>query len=110
MITSRINEWARVQPGKPALIYNDSVFDYAYFAKSIEAARKSLEKYDLPQGATAIVLVSNFFDAWRVNIALRTLGLNTISISSIDQIPALQIKNVACIAVTDLGYRFYRTR
>ncbi len=108
MITNRIYEWARVQPGKPALIYNDSVFDYAYFAKSIEAARQSLEKYNLPQGATAIVLVSNFFDAWRVNIALRTLGLNTISISSLDQIPALQIKNVACIAVTDLGYRFYQ--
>ena len=97
-----------MQPKKPALIYNDAVLDYAYFARSIEMARKFFEKYNLPQDATAIILVKNLFEAWRLSIALRALGLNTIAVSSIAQAKALQIREVAYIVVTDLGNRFHK--
>jgi hypothetical protein len=60
------------------LIYNDAVLDYAHFARSIEITRKFLEKFSLPQGATAIILVKNLLDSWRLNLALRGLGLTEV--------------------------------
>jgi acyl-coenzyme A synthetase/AMP-(fatty) acid ligase len=108
MAMNKIYEWARIQPEKPALIYNNVVLDYAFFARSIELARKFLERFNLPKDATAIVQVKNLFDAWRITFALRTLGLNTIAVASIAQAKDLQIRGAACIVMTDLGYQFYR--
>jgi hypothetical protein len=39
-----IYEWARIAPKKPALIHNDSVWDYADFARAIAVRRKVLQR------------------------------------------------------------------
>jgi non-ribosomal peptide synthetase component E (peptide arylation enzyme) len=78
MVIERIYEWARLQPTKPALIYNDNVVDYAAFAQVIDAYRKSLEMEGLPTGTVAVVAVGNLADAWVLILALRALGLTTI--------------------------------
>ena len=108
MLLNRIYQWARIQPRKPALIYDDVILDYAYFARSIETTRKFLKPKNFAQGTTAVILATNAFDAWRLIIGLRSIGLNTIVVSSIDAAQALQIRDVSRIVVTELAYQFHR--
>jgi acyl-coenzyme A synthetase/AMP-(fatty) acid ligase len=108
MLLDKITEWARIQPTRPALVHNDDIYDYSYFARSIALTRNLLRRHDLPPGATAIILVWNLFECWRLMIALRSLGLDTIVVSSLEQMNALQIRNAACLVVTAFGYRFYK--
>src|SRR5262249_33776638 len=52
-------------------------------------------------GRTAIVLVHSPPDAWIILLALRSLGLNTICVYSIDTALWLKLRNVACVVVTE---------
>jgi hypothetical protein len=58
------------------------------------------QEKNLPVGRTAIVLVHNRLDAWLIIMAMRALGLNTISVTSIPAAKALNIRDAACIIVT----------
>jgi acyl-coenzyme A synthetase/AMP-(fatty) acid ligase len=107
MITNRIYEWAHSQPTKLALIHSDVTISYATFARAIDASHRFFANQDLPAGHTAIVLVHNLADAWIIIMALRALGLNTISVESIAQAEALKLKNVACLVVTETERRFH---
>ncbi|MEN6541262.1 class I adenylate-forming enzyme family protein [Parvibaculum sp.] len=100
MIADKIYEWARVQPEKTAVIHNDAPFSYAAFARSIETTRLFLEGQDLPAGRTAIVLVQSLIDAWVNVLALRALGLNTICVSSLAVASILNVKDIACVVIT----------
>ena len=102
MIVNRIYEWARIQPHKTALIQNDAVISYAVFARTIDATRKFFEQQNLPTGGTAIVLVEQFSDAWIIVLALRALGLNTISVRSISTAEELKVRDAACVVVTQI--------
>src|SRR3954465_1736580 len=95
-----IYEGARLQPAKPALIYNDAPISYELFARSIEAVRKFFEQQQLPAGQTAIVLVNNLVSAWAVVIALRAAGLNTVSVETLARAKELQLRDVACVVTT----------
>jgi acyl-CoA synthetase (AMP-forming)/AMP-acid ligase II len=97
MVIERIYQWARLQPTKPALIYNDNVVDYAGFAQTIEAYRKSLEMEALPPGTVAVVAAGNLADAWVLILALRALGLTTIHVNSLAQAKMLGLKHVSCV-------------
>lgn len=110
MIWHRICEWARVQPAKSAIVYNDVPLDYASFARAIGGARGFLAKQDLPPGRTAIVLVSNPADAWVLALALRTLGLDTVAVESIAQAERLAIGNVACVAMSEAEQGAHRLK
>jgi acyl-coenzyme A synthetase/AMP-(fatty) acid ligase len=100
MIVDRIYDWAHTQPTKFALIHNDEVLTYSQFARAIARMRLFFEQQDLPVGQTAIVLINNLRDAWLSILSLRTLGLNTIVVKSIDSAESLKIRDVACIVVT----------
>ena len=102
MIVNRIYEWARIQPHKTALIQNDAVISYAVFARTIDATRKFFEQQNLPTGGTAIVLVEQLSDAWIIVLALRALGLNTISVRSISTAEELKVRDAACVVVTQI--------
>ena len=108
MLLNRIYKWARIQPTKPALIYNDSVWDYADFAKAIGVARKYLQTENLAQQTTVIILARNLFASWPIIIALRSLGLNTITVPSINVAQSLQITDVSRIVTTELGSQFFK--
>jgi acyl-coenzyme A synthetase/AMP-(fatty) acid ligase len=100
MIVERIYEWAKRQPDKTAVIWNDVSLSYLMFSNAILATCDFFQRENLPIGRTAIVLVSDLLDTWIIVMALRSLGLNTISVRSIDQAEALRINDVACIIVT----------
>ena len=108
MLLNQIYQWARVQPRKPALIYNDIVWDYADFAKSIAIARNALQQAELPQGTTVVILARNLFTSWPIIIALRSLGLNTLAVPSLEVAQALQIADLARIVTTQLGHEFFK--
>ena len=100
MIVSRIYEWAKCQPEKTAVIWNHVSVSYLSFANAIQATIEFFQQENLPAGRTAIVLVYNLLDAWLIIMALRALGLNTISVTSIPAANALKIRDVACIIIT----------
>ncbi len=100
MIVNRIYEWAKCQPEKTAVIWNDVSVSYLSFANAIIATIEFFQQENLPGGRTAIVLVYNLLDAWLIVMALRALGLNTISVTSIAAADALRIRDVACVVIT----------
>jgi acyl-coenzyme A synthetase/AMP-(fatty) acid ligase len=101
MITNRIYEWARTQPAKTAMIHGDRLYSYAVFARAIEATRIFLRNLKLPAGRTAVVCIGNLADAWIVLLGLRSIGLNTISVSSIKAAKSLGVRDIACVVVTE---------
>src|SRR5262249_52533951 len=102
MIVNRIYEWAKCQPEKTALIWNDVSVNYLSFANAIRATIEFFQQENLPVGRTAVVLVYNLLDAWLIVLALRALGLNTLSVTSIPAADALQIRDAACIVITQV--------
>src|SRR5262249_19298567 len=100
MIVNRIYEWAKCQPDKTAVIWNDVSVSYLSFANAIRATIEFFQQEHLPVGRTAIVLVHNLLDGWLIIMALRALGLNTISVTSIPAADALKIRDVACVVIT----------
>jgi len=100
MLLEHIYEWARSQPNKTAVILDDVAINYASFSRAIDAARRFLEPHALPAGRTAIVLVNSPLDAWILLLALRSLGLNTICVRTIEIAEQLKLRNVAFVVVT----------
>ena len=100
MIVDRIYEWAKRQPHKTAVIWNDVSLSYLSFSNAIRAACDFFQRENLPIGGTAVVLVHDLLDTWIVVMALRALGLNTIAVRSIEQAQSLRIRDVACIIAT----------
>jgi acyl-coenzyme A synthetase/AMP-(fatty) acid ligase len=101
MIASRIYEWARTQPTKPAIIFVDQTFSYVAFANAIEAGRSFFEKQRLPVGQTAIVFSQDPLNAWVFVMALRRLGLNTACVPPGSEAGAFKLRNVACFVVPE---------
>jgi acyl-coenzyme A synthetase/AMP-(fatty) acid ligase len=107
MIVNRIYEWALKQPDKPAIIDDDVPITYADFAHGIDTARRHLAKHDLPVGMTAVVLVHHQPRLWFIILALRSLGMNTICVESLERIEKLGLKNVGAVVTTPDDIAFY---
>jgi acyl-coenzyme A synthetase/AMP-(fatty) acid ligase len=99
MIVDCIYEWATQQPNATAVIWNDVSLSYRSFSNAIRSACDFLQRENLPIGRTAVVLASGLLDAWIIVMALRALGLNTISVRSIAAAQSLRVSDVACIIV-----------
>ncbi len=100
MTLQRIYDWARTQPGKPALIFNDMAVSYADFARLIERTAAMLSAHGLPRGGTAAVLIDNLADGWVMLMALRRLGLTTISAIAYDRLASLRVPDLSAIVTT----------
>ncbi|MFZ3033118.1 MAG: hypothetical protein WA138_03820, partial [Parvibaculum sp.] len=100
MAANTIYEWAQSQPDKAAVIQNGLVFNYAAFARGIDASRQFLQMQNLPVGKVAIVLAKSIADSWVIVHALRSLGLTTISVPNIATAHDLKINDVACVVTT----------
>ena len=110
MITQSIFERARKEPQRVAFIENDVPLTYAAFAGRIGTVRRHLESLRLPTDGFAGVLAASFLEQWVVTLALRSLGINTFSISDVKMLNELKIRNVGLIAVSQaLAQDFSRT-
>jgi acyl-coenzyme A synthetase/AMP-(fatty) acid ligase len=102
MNANRIFEWARVQPDKAALIHNDFATSYLVFARAIDAARRFFAAQELEAGRTAVVVIGHLAHEWIVLLALRSLGLDTLCVPSVEVADGLNLGNVGCVVTTDV--------
>lgn len=93
-----IEAWARQSPARPAALCNDRVVSYRTFARKIEFLRCTWAAHDLPAGGTAVVATRGLMDNWTTVLALRSMGMTTVSVLSLDVAQALDLRNVSCIA------------
>lgn len=101
MITDKINEWARRRPQASALIEGETTTTYLEFACMIEAARRHFATFDLPRGGFAFVFGGARAEFYAMTLALRALGLHTVAVANLDQAVALNLRNVACVAISE---------
>src|SRR5262249_9370578 len=110
MVIDRIYQWARSHPTKTAIISEDVPINYAMFSRAIDAARRFLEPHALPVGRTAMVLGDSPMDGWILLLALRSLGLNTICIDTIERAEQLKVSDVALVVVTELALNSHQLK
>jgi acyl-coenzyme A synthetase/AMP-(fatty) acid ligase len=103
MIVHDINDWARRDPARPAMVHNGQPLSYGGLARAIEAARRFLRPLGLPAGQTAIILVHNLWHAWVQLLALRSLGLDTVVVRSVEHAEALNLRSVAGVVMRQAG-------
>jgi acyl-coenzyme A synthetase/AMP-(fatty) acid ligase len=84
-ILEQIHRTAVAQPRKLALVFNGSPVTYGGFWRLIEGARRALQPH-LPDKGVALIWVDSLIESWVLDLALRSLGLDTASIRGEDQI------------------------
>src|ERR1017187_2896436 len=99
MIQKKIYEWAKTQPSRQAVIWNTISLDYASFANTIEVVRQRLKGEQPGRDGTAVVLGRNLLSAWINVIALRALGVTTVSLITLTQAISLELNNVVWVVV-----------
>src|SRR5262245_1373187 len=99
MITQLIFQWAKQTPERPAVIYNGVAYSYRSFAWTIAVARGYFARRGYLGPGYAVLAVSNIMNFWILSLALRSLGLTTVSVRS----PAIlrqlagRLTNVRCV-------------
>lgn len=99
MLLDQLRRRALAHPNKTALINNGEQVGYALFLRTIEVYRRYFAVHGLPVGRTAIVLIHDLARSWVVVTALRSLGLHTVSVNSMEQAEQLDIRDAACIVI-----------
>ncbi|TDP74464.1 class I adenylate-forming enzyme family protein [Roseateles toxinivorans] len=102
MLTEKIFAQARATPDKPAFIHNGAACNYAEFAQRLVQAGAYLSQHvpttDHPAvPGVAVLCVEHLAQAWVLGIALRRLGLTTVSVASVQEIDGLGLDNVRCL-------------
>src|ERR1700761_8704044 len=100
MLTGVIFDWAQKTPDKTALVYNQRPFSYRAFARLIALARGYFIARGVGGPGVAIIAVINLADFWVLSLALRSLGLTTITRDSADAIAGIGLPEVRCIATS----------
>jgi acyl-coenzyme A synthetase/AMP-(fatty) acid ligase len=101
LIFGKIFEQARATPSRPAMFYHGLTIRYGEFAYWIASAHQFLEQQNLKRGSTALMVdVPCRLDGWVLDFALRSLGLNTLAVRVLDELPDLQLRDVGCVITT----------
>jgi acyl-coenzyme A synthetase/AMP-(fatty) acid ligase len=100
-ILSTIYDYARRTPEKTAVVHNGVAYTYAGFAQSIEQARRYFAALDMEPGLVAILLITKIINQWVLGLALRSLGLHTIVIKSIDAIEQRESRQLGYIITVE---------
>jgi acyl-coenzyme A synthetase/AMP-(fatty) acid ligase len=99
-LTDRIFDWARRSPGKTAVIYDGRPRSYAEFANAIAVARGFFARRGCHGPGLALVAVHNLLNFWIISLALRSLGLTTITGASMERILSLRPPGARFIVTT----------
>lgn len=100
VVIDKIFEQARAAPEKIALYYGLRPVSYGAFAAWIAHVRDALKSQSLPAGSVAVLDTGSLLDAWVFGLALRSLGLTTIAVRSLEQLDKLAVRNIGCIVTT----------
>jgi acyl-coenzyme A synthetase/AMP-(fatty) acid ligase len=97
MILQTLFARAEAHPDRVAIDYGGSLFSYGWFARQIAARRRAFAALDLKPGAAAVVCLTSMIDAWIVCLALRSLGVTTLAVRAIGDLPDLASLDLTCV-------------
>ena len=97
MITQSVFEQAKKTPEHTAVVYNDKALSYRAFAHSIALARGFFASRGYVGSGYAVLAFSNLLDFWILSLALRSLGLTTVSVPNAVQLGRLNLPNIRCV-------------
>jgi acyl-coenzyme A synthetase/AMP-(fatty) acid ligase len=100
MITQLIFQWAKQTPERTAVIYNGEAWSYRSFARAIAVARGYFARRGYLGPGYAVLAVSHIMNFWIFSLALRSLGLTTVSVRSPEMLRKLGLTNVRCVITT----------
>jgi acyl-CoA synthetase (AMP-forming)/AMP-acid ligase II len=100
MITRLIFDWAKQTPDRTAMIYNGNALSYRSFAQAIAVARGYFARRGFLGPGYALLAISNIMNFWILSLALRSLGLTTVSVRSPAMVRGLGLANVRCVITT----------
>ena len=101
MILEKIFEYARNEPQRTAMHDRGYTIGYGDFAYWIAESRRFLLQQDLAPGTVAVqIAVSCRLDSWALDLASRSLGIHTIALRTMDELPQLDLRNVSCVITT----------
>ena len=100
MLAASIRQHALNHPDKPALVHDGGVWSYAQLAQAIAAARSHFAQQGLSRGGVAVLGIRNLAECWVHGIALRSLGLTTISIPAAVGIAGLRLQDIEAFVVS----------
>ena len=102
MITQAIFDWAERTPDRTAVIFNDRPWSYRMFAQAIAVARGYFAQRGYVGPGYAVLAVHSLMDFWILSLALRSLGLTTVVVTSSVEVGKLGLPNVRCV-ITSTG-------
>jgi fatty-acyl-CoA synthase len=100
MVIEKIFEHARRTPGKLAISYGTRGISYRCFSFWISHARELLRQQALRSGCLAVLIVDCLVDSWVFGLALRSLGMTTIAVRSLDWLDRLSLHDIGCVVMT----------
>lgn len=97
MILEAICAWAERTPARTAVTYHGQDFSYQTFAHLILLARGFLARRHLKGPGMAIIATRQLLDSWVLILALRSLGLTTVPVSSAEAIKTLDLPDLKVV-------------
>jgi acyl-CoA synthetase (AMP-forming)/AMP-acid ligase II len=120
MISDTIFGFAVRTPNKTAVVYNGQPMSYRTLAANIALARGYFVSRGVSGSGLAVLVVFSLLDFWVLSLALRSLGLTTISVLSIAAIEEYRLRDARCVVASaaealpeldawcaDQGFEFY---
>jgi acyl-CoA synthetase (AMP-forming)/AMP-acid ligase II len=92
---------ARTSPETIAVVHGGRTVSYREFAARITLARRFLSGQAIDPGRVAVLCVADILEHWIIRLALRGLGVTTVSARSTQDITQL---NLGAISVVSSGY------
>src|SRR5208282_4878787 len=97
MLTTKIYTQARETPDKTAIVFNNRKFSYRLFACLIEISRRYLAAQGIAGEGVAVLPTGLMVNTWALGLALRNLGLTTLTVNSQDEIGGLGLPDIRCV-------------
>lgn len=89
------------RPDAPAMIYNNQTLTYRRFYQQIRAARDWLQAQGVGEGGVGVIWTTLIPDGWILILALRSLGITTVAISTPREIARLAELDLRWITTTE---------
>jgi len=100
MLATKIRAKARETPDKTAIVFNNRELSYRRFACLIEISRRYLAAQGLAGEGVAVLPSGSLMSTWILGLALHSLGMTTLAVSSAEEIGRLNLPDIRCVVAT----------
>jgi acyl-coenzyme A synthetase/AMP-(fatty) acid ligase len=99
-VIDRIFAQARATPDKTAMVHDGQALSYAAFVACIVAVRRYAHAAGVARDRVAVLCIRDLAQAWIVGLALRSLGVTTLSVRTAGDLAALALPSPMVVGVT----------